>query len=166
MGTITPEHFEALFASSIRTQFNWRGFRRERWPVRLDVIDAHPLLGELRLPWCVDDNGNSLSLMAPGAKPLRVKDVPAMLPRFPEKRTGEILDLARSYMRQRYVSTVMAGYRTMDGVLLLDGCHRSSALFVAKPTGSYRIAMFTVCGPDNVGALIDLEHVLFPESSP
>lgn len=150
--------FASYFERSIRVLFNWNRFRAEGWRVSLSVITDRGELSEWYVPWYLGNSEGEVSYSAPDARPLSLPEIPENLSSLGKSRVKMILSLSESYKVFRPPLQMFAPVYALGSnrFLLLDGCHRMSALMGS--TVSFKLIAFTVFGPMDRSVLPDLQH--------
>jgi hypothetical protein len=155
---IPTEFFISFFQPSVRVLFDWDRAKREKWPVRIDIINNLEFLADWYLPWYINSSGRETIYSEPDAKPLLLPDIPLSLLHLSQQRQERIISLAKSYEQTRppvqLVVPLYALGKTRS--LVLDGNHRLAALVITKV--AFTILVMKLYGPCDDQVLPDLIH--------
>ncbi|MFI5459921.1 MAG: hypothetical protein ACHRXM_31260 [Isosphaerales bacterium] len=156
--------FVRAFRPHFRVRFAWDRLERERWPVRMGVVDSPRDLEGWFVPWYLR-GGEESGFGDRWANSIGLTDVPQLLGSLRPSRRDRIAALAASFTGSREpVQLAVATYWLGSGRhLVLDGNHRLAALLLA--VHPFTLIVFTVFGPLDSGVLPDIQHWLPSEVS-
>lgn len=132
------KEFEKAFKPTCRTLFNWRRFSKEKWPIKLKIIDSKDELGKLSVTWTKGEFGSA---------------------RLPVKQAGEgrksVLRIAADMAAEdKCIVLALPAFQATGEIILMDGCHRASALYLSGC--SFRVILYVVSGTKDARGLWDL----------
>lgn len=155
---IPREVFFFFFKPFIRVLFSWERMERERWPIRLLIVDDLATLSSWYMPWNFDEKGKEVDYQLPNARPIQARDIPNLLSALDSERQHLIFELARSFrVSEQPIQVIVPTYSLGNGQsFLLDGNHRVAALMVARVP--FKLMSFTVCGPLDREIIPELRH--------
>ena len=150
--------FIQFFKPHIRVLFNWTLLNKNNWNIELQAVSSLKTISSWYMPWNVDENKNLIDYKLPNAKPIRVKDVPEMLPKFSKERQNFINFLSEQFKNSHFpINFVVPAYNLGGNKrLLLDGNHKMSALVLSQV--SFNIMIFTIIAPVNKSIIPELRH--------
>lgn len=152
--------FVSFFNPSIRVLFNWSRFCSEAWPIDILVLSEHQQLDQLYLPWYLSPSGEEVGFDAPNSDPVVVSHIPHIIDSLGMQRQEKIKAWAQvfaGYSEPIQLTVPMYSVSSSDHIVL-DGCHRISALAMSKV--AFRILALAVNGPKDAEVLPDLKHWL------
>lgn len=141
---MTIEEFDKAFGPVIRSLFNRKRALKEQWPVEMKIIKDRDTLRNIQVTWyrgggLLDEESRRLTLPE------------ASLGR------GDVLEIASSLANYgNHCVLTLPCYKLGKALILLDGCHRASALWLADVP--FTLILFIVKGPKDERGLWDLAH--------
>lgn len=155
---IPLEFFVSFFQPSVRALVDWDRLKREKWPVKIDIINNLELLADWYLPWYINTSGRETIYSDTDAKPLLLSEIPKSLLYLSQQRQETIISLAKSYEYTRPpIQLVVPVYAVGETCsLVLDGNHRLAALVISKVT--FTVLVMKLYGPCDDQILPDLIH--------
>lgn len=153
--------FVKFFKQEIRVLLNWERMFSEEWGINLVVTDNPEVIADWYMPWNVDQHGCEVRFDAPGAHPIRIGDIGAVLPGLAEYRQNAISRIANSLsqlaQRADRLQIVCPTYQLPNNQqFILDGNHRIAAIFTARIP--FVLMGFSVQGPLERSVLPELMH--------
>lgn len=151
--------FQSFFNNSIRIKLNWDKLKDDEVTVSMSVFDKLENPSAWYLPWYFNDLNEEVGYLAENANPLTLADIPKAINHLNSRRRDKIKDLLNRFITttQEPVQVVIAAYALPNGKhLIMDGNHRSSALFLAGVKA--RLMVFEICGPIDKELIPDLCH--------
>jgi len=162
---VSAETFRALTAPLIRCAVPWE--HAAEWTIALQPVTSREALAALYLPWHRRQGSQECwqgDIFNPDPADLpiarRIGELPSFLDLLDEPRRRAVRRFERGYRFERYPQGLIApAAQAQDGRrILLDGCHRLSAIFLAEVP--FTLALLTIKGDPLKLGLVDLERLI------
>ena len=144
---IATETFERLYRKNNRVVWDWTRMRREGWKVDLHLVTSRRELRSWSCPWYLIDGKETQRLEGP-YRQVRLAQLRSVFVRLNRPRKALISKLARAFRRDFNEISFPVALLERPGraTLLLDGCHRVSALLLC-PGKPFVLLAFRVKRP-------------------